>query len=300
MAVRHFDGIDDEITVDVGAVDDFAAYTWATIVQLAQSEAGGLITARTAGSVSRWHVNPFTNDQVFWSSQNGGFDGSGITLSYAVWMLLAVSKPSGANVARFHFYNFDTDTWSHADGDNGNFGSLGADVDTITHGTWDLDDEYSEHDLAVTGVWDSALSDGALEGLTTSLDDWVAAGPAALWAFNQADVGDPVLDLTEGGADQTAIVGTTVVTDDDPPGFDFGDDTPEIAVDFPIEVSFAAELSATNALAVDFPIEVSLAARLSDPSAVRSPVLAATGEHDRLLTAAGAHGALVASGSHST
>lgn len=59
-------------------------------------------------------------------------------------------------------------------------------------------------------------------GLHTAAANWLSNNPSAFWLFNQAATSTPVDDLsTTGTADQTSITGTTVITGDDPPGFDF-------------------------------------------------------------------------------
>jgi hypothetical protein len=61
------------------------------------------------------------------------------------------------------------------------------------------------------------------------MDDWLAGNPAAAWQFNQASTSDSVTDLTGGGADQTGISGTTVVTD--PVGWTYHTGTPTVVPD---------------------------------------------------------------------
>ena len=216
--VRHFDGVDDEVVTAAGALGDFPEYTWATIVRLDHNEAGGLITGRN-GVSDVWHVNPFTDDHFWWAAP-GGFDHSqSVLLEYGEWLLLAVTKPLGTTNARFHMYRYTTTLWDRDDGTNSNFTTLGAGVDSVHHGSWDLDDEYSESDLLVTALWDRALSDGELDGLTADLEDWLASGPAVAWGFNQGATSTAVVDLTGGGANETSLVGTTVLDDAGPAAF---------------------------------------------------------------------------------
>jgi hypothetical protein len=75
--------------------------------------------------------------------------------------------------------------------------------------------------LAALAVYDTNLSDAAIEALSVGLQAMLDAEPLGLWAFNQDAVTTAVDDLTENGADQTARTGTAVITDDDPPEFDF-------------------------------------------------------------------------------
>jgi hypothetical protein len=83
--------------------------------------------------------------------------------------------------------------------------------------------------MAVAAVWNVALSDVQVQALSTNLKtaDWlntslVGTAPQGLWEFNQASTGTAIQDLTGGGANQSAITGTTVTTGDDPPGWTFG------------------------------------------------------------------------------
>src|SRR5690606_36797945 len=82
--------------------------------------------------------------------------------------------------------------------------------------------------IDMRAVWADRVpfaSDTAVQyaGLQQSLDAWFDADPDALWAFNQESAADPVDDLV-GDAHQISRTGTAVVTGDDPPGFDWGDE----------------------------------------------------------------------------
>ena len=55
---------------------------------------------------------------------------------------------------------------------------------------------------------------------TTIEQGWAALDPVGLWDFKQASVGEPVLDLTGNGADQTAILDTEVGEDELPLSYD--------------------------------------------------------------------------------
>jgi hypothetical protein len=101
-------------------------------------------------------------------------------------------------------------------------------------------------DVAVVGICGAVWSDGQFETLMTSLADWVTlmgADPAVLWAFDQADVSIPVVDVLGGGGDQTAISGTTVTTD--PPGFSYALGTPVTATLSGISPATLGALSVT-------------------------------------------------------
>jgi hypothetical protein len=164
-----------------------------------------------------------------YSGNNMGMDSSGIEYSAGVnwqvaddWCLVAWTKPGATGTLRGHKYVFDTDTWTHTDGDS-------ADDDSVTLtdveiGRWYGDSSTFSGRMALIGAWKSELSDGTLEGLTDNLQQWIDASPDALWRLDQSTVNDDVVDETGNGADQTARSGTSVVTDDDP-DFVFGEVT---------------------------------------------------------------------------
>jgi hypothetical protein len=139
--------------------------------------------------------------------------------------------PAGVGVTpRFHLYDFGTDTWDHVNA-SGTVNDLAGDVTiaNIRIGRY-ADTEYLDALLAAGGVYHANLSDADFETMPAGIQAMLDLDPVALWAFNQDSVEDPVLDLTDNGHDQTAITGTAVVTDDDPPGFDFelgGEPEPE-------------------------------------------------------------------------
>jgi hypothetical protein len=78
--------------------------------------------------------------------------------------------------------------------------------------------------LAVAAIFNSALSDVALESIETTpaTTTVYALAPQGLWEFTQAAVSTAVVDLMGNGSDETIRSGTTVVGGDDPSGWTFG------------------------------------------------------------------------------
>jgi hypothetical protein len=215
---RTFDGDDDYIQLSTGALAtvDGGPLTVAAIVR-ARSTVGATVYAGTSPTSVRWSCELFGG--TWFVSNNGG-----VASMFAVrddeWVLIAHTKADGSVVPREHEYRYATETWAHADTgasvpDGGAPGVGGA----IVLGRWESD--FLAGELVAAAVWDRELSDGDLEALTDSLAAWEASTPTALWALNQADVGDPVEDLTGGGADQSVIVGTAVSAEE-PPGWSYG------------------------------------------------------------------------------
>lgn len=162
-------------------------------------------------------LNPFFDGRVYFATSGSGPATETYTASDG-WRLLAVTKADGSSTVRGHSYDYGDQAWTHTDystkGDSTN-----GPVTTVQVGRNNGFNEYLNADLAVVGVWGSVLTDNQLEGLTDALIDWVTLSPAALWAFNQSSVASDVLDISGGGADQSSITGTSVVSD--PPGFDY-------------------------------------------------------------------------------
>lgn len=215
---RAFDGVDDFIQFSTGAVAavDGGPITLAIILK-AKNTAGAGIFAGTSVSNVVWSMELFGG--TWFASYNGG-----VSSLYGVrdeeWVLLAFTKASGSDTPREHEYRYNTDTWAHAASASAvNDGGVPGAGGVLTVARWST--AYLEGNIAVAGIWSSVLSDGDLETLTEQLSAWEDLSPAVLWAFNQDDVGDPVQDLTGGGANQTAITGTTVSADE-PPGFSYG------------------------------------------------------------------------------
>lgn len=282
MAVREFDGVDDVIAAAVGGCASIGAgpFTVAWLVKLTANDGAPVYFGPASGGSSavRFVATPFGTN---WDgTTNGSTYQSFVGRTLSEWTLVAVSKAAGSATPRAHRYNYTAATWTHADA-TGALPDATAAAETIRFGHFRNESQFLDGRLAVVGAWDTVLSDGAVEGLTDALSAWVASAPVGLWAFNQDDVGDPVLDLTDGGADQASITGTTVVTGDDPPGFDFALDVPpaEITVDVPVTVALATTtarpsevdtghavgltLATTTAraseVATDHPVDVTLA-----------------------------------------
>lgn len=216
---RSFDtGNGTKIIVAPGALvnHDAGPTTIVTLFHPNSFQPGGIIRAFTepAGEGSGgWAINPYFDGTYF--TAEGGF----VFRSYIApgWQILAFSKAAGTAAVVASLYDYGTDTWDHD--------TLGTLNDKP--GPWGsfrlgsfLDHEYTRGDFAAIGVWDAVLTPTELEGMTTSLAAWAALNPSALWAFNQASVTDPVLDLTGNGADETHRT-ATAVSANEPPGWSY-------------------------------------------------------------------------------
>lgn len=160
-----------------------------------------------AGTSASWSL--FTaSQQVF---ADGDFGSGGPQLSDKdTWYVTGVTKASGSAAYRYHVRPIGG-TWTHVDSGTTADGPGGTDSVLFGQGPTRNNGKFQ---IAAAAVFAGAMSDQDIESaLTDDMADWMAAQPLAAWQFNQATVGDDVTDLTGGGADQTAISGTTVVGD---------------------------------------------------------------------------------------
>lgn len=225
MAVRRFDAnVGDFITLSIGDLGTFheGAFTVAALVKK-ETDGGFLpmVSAETAADSSRRSL--WTTSADLLMSNTGGFNiNTAVTFTQADgWAVVAVTKGTGEVLTRGH-KGVLGGAWTHDDGDQGFDEAPG--TQTLTNvklGSWQ-DGAHWHGLIAVVAMWSgTALADEIFEaGFTTGVGAWLAAEPTAMWLLNQDDTATEVEDLV-GDADQTAIDGTSVEDDDDPPGFSF-------------------------------------------------------------------------------
>lgn len=128
------------------------------------------------------------------------------------WCLLVVTKASGTSTPRGHKYVYATDTWTHADASS----TVGGDSSDLTagrvqFGRWGTGDPV-DGDYQAAGVWKRQLGDAEVETLAHSLQSWYASAPNGLWLLDQSATTQNVIDSTGLGANQQALVGTSVAS----------------------------------------------------------------------------------------
>jgi hypothetical protein len=221
MAVREFNGTSDRIILDPG---DLSVWTGAGMsAALVKRAASSEMTPYSVHTSTTEFYGPDYEAGVTDILTDTGFSTVGSAIPVNVWVLVIFTKASGSATPRLHTYNYNTDTWAHANLGTAlaDSGPAGADGE-IHLGDWDSSLWFSGLEAAV-GFWSDTPDDATIEaaGLETALQSWLDFGtPLAVWGLDQASTATAVEDLT-GGADQTSISGTTVEAADDPPGFDF-------------------------------------------------------------------------------
>jgi hypothetical protein len=225
MAVRVFDGVDDVLVLDEGALDTIlnGAFTIAALFKRSGSTSDGtqfLISLDAGVNASQRGCVSISSGSAIQLTVNGVTRTFGLTISDNVWYLVVVKKAAGTATPRANLWSYGTDSWAGwANGSD----TLDADATALVEvrlgngpGGFPLNGK-----MAGAVVYSSALSDADGETLEDAAQHWADLSPAAMWRLNQASTSTAVEDDTAGGADQTSLTGTTVDTGDDPDPFDF-------------------------------------------------------------------------------
>lgn len=216
---RSFDGIDDRIKLAIGNAQNGGYGTLAAIVK------------RGANSVTQNIViveNSTASAGVEWSIRNTGvlalWTGASTrrttTLTFTVadgWCLLVAKKDTGTATARFGKYVYSTDTWTWENAGDGTQGNWSTSLTTpdVVIGAYDggAPGSFFTGDIAAVGIWGgSVLTDAEAQSLPFSLDAWFQEQPTGLWLLDQAATSQKVNDQSGGGANESALTGTTVGT----------------------------------------------------------------------------------------
>jgi hypothetical protein len=213
---RTFDGTDDVISLAPGNGNfAFGPATFAIILKRNGTTDETPFAGYDGASTLTWYMgidDSGAGNDLFIDIPDIGFRLAPTTVVTNAnnWVLVAITKDAGSATPRFHKYVYDTTTWTHENGTAIASGPATSDRFQVGAGAGD----FYQGDILIAGLWNEVLDDATLEGMTDSLSQWEATNPDGLWRFDQDDVGDPVLDLTGGGADQTSITGTAVGTED--------------------------------------------------------------------------------------
>jgi hypothetical protein len=239
VTVRNFDGTTDVIVLAIGAMStqSIGPSTFAILVKPQENTDNGIVSIGNAfgtgtssfgqGKMTLWPGNSTSSGiHVGLNSSTDTTQATVLTGTADGWVIIVVTKASGTAAPRVHKRVLSSATTSRANTGTAVANFAFAGTDTIVFGKDEFVNKYTMR-LATAGFWNVAMSDAQVDALWTNLrtSDWyghAAGAPVALWDFNQTGNGTPVQDLMGGGANQTTIAGTSVVSGDDPPGWVFG------------------------------------------------------------------------------
>jgi hypothetical protein len=211
---RSFNGSSAFITPSVGGLSAIGASTPTTIAAIVK------LNDTTDGAVVYCATSTIGNPTCFLECFGGNWtystNSSTVPNLFAAatadnWTLIVGSKAGGSATPRGHKYVYDTNTWTHANGDDST-GNGAGNTANVRIGRWGSASEYFNGDIAIAAVWNRVLSDAEVENLAFSFQAWVAAAPIAGWLLDQSATSQTLVDWTGGGANESAITGTSVAT----------------------------------------------------------------------------------------
>lgn len=205
------DGFDHWFTASPGAVTtDGGPITVMSLVYPINGNCG-LLAGMTAASAYEWEIN---GDTSKWFG-TGDFSGLA-TMTLNTWQWIGYSKATGSAAMRWHnqiYSGGSWGTWAHT------AGSVIADGASATdHLQYGLSHQRTQGRRFIDAVWNTVLTDLAVEAACVTGNSLMAATPAACWQCNLSPAGG-LIDLTGGGANSTGLTGTapTLDTTQEPP-----------------------------------------------------------------------------------
>lgn len=134
---------------------------------------------------------------------------AGTITSSTGWVCCVITKPAGTTAAKFHWYPYATNTWTH-DLPVNTAGNASPATSSAFGVRQDTSAAFFNGDIAMGAVWGAELTSAQTEALAFSLPAWFQVQPNGLWLLDQASTSMLVGDLTGNGANQSGITGTSV------------------------------------------------------------------------------------------
>lgn len=219
---RLFDGTDDKITLGIGGLSAVTLVSTRIAVFRLNSTANGGLIATATNAVAQASYFSISSSQIFYGGSGTGSATSTFTVTpSAGWVLVSASKAAGTGPVTFRKYDYATGTWTHEGGAGSVTDGIAAGAGgTVKLGSYfDGTSPFLNGEMAAAAVYGRVLTQAEIENLAHSLAAWRDAGPAGMWVLDQDAVSQPVYDWSGGGANQTAIVGTSAAATSSPVGY---------------------------------------------------------------------------------
>jgi hypothetical protein len=203
-------GSSEKVDVAVGSLTAFPGFTMAALMRLNVDAA--TYPVRIATSANATVIGLRVTPTTFGVSVDGAVSATssfGLTTADG-WCLIVATKASGTAIPVVHKYRYATAslTTMSASANRGNPTGIPS---YVTFGRLTTT-EFLSGDIAAAAIWQRQLSATEVALLPHALSAWISRRPSAMWLFDQASSLTPVLDITGGGANQTAITGTSVAS----------------------------------------------------------------------------------------
>jgi hypothetical protein len=142
----------------------------------------------------------------------GGSSTSITSLTLGEWYLIGCSKAAGTVAPRHHIYRYSDGTFVHENNAatvaDWSLPATSTFLGALAGGTLN----FWDGDIETVGFWNRVLTDAEFENLPFTLAAWYASAPVGLWALDQSATAQKTVDLSGGGANESAITGTSVST----------------------------------------------------------------------------------------
>ncbi len=216
MSVRHFTAASSEkITLSLGALGfAFGPGTIAAIVRPATLSLQIAVSAGATNAVSYMLSVPNAGTGKVGLILNNTATVSLTSIVANQWYLAAATKATGTVAPRFHIYDYSAVTWVHENSAS-TIANSSVPITRGQIGSTPAGAGLANNDIAAAGVWNVELTDLQVESLLLFNPVVPAKG---LWSLNQDVTGGTLADISGGGANQSAIVGTSVTAVTQPVG----------------------------------------------------------------------------------
>lgn len=205
MSVRHFTSASSEkITTALGGLNfAFGPGTVAGVVKPTTIANTRFVSASTT-IANGWSFGISAAGVL--SLACGSSVAVGVTaLTAGNWYLAAATKATGTVAPRYHIYDYAAATWVH-ENSAATEANSSVPITAGKIGCSPASNLFWNGDVAAVGVWNIVLSDTEVQNLLLFLPQV----SKALWRLNQDVTTENVNDLSGNGADQNAIVGTSI------------------------------------------------------------------------------------------
>lgn len=217
---RRFNGTSDFITFGPGSIGTAIAYGTIAVLIRCTNDTSYMAACSVESSTSTliYELERADNTQLNVATLNT--NGSGCQSSntgpyWTVadgWVLMVVKKTNGNQTPAFWKGTLGG-TWTSSAG-LASLANTSGTVSKILLGSEGGAGDFWAGDIAMAAVWkDVALSDANIQTLHISKSTWTGLSPTWCVSCDQASTATTITDLTGGGGNQTAITGTSVVSD---------------------------------------------------------------------------------------
>ena len=213
-----FDGSDDRIVI--GGLPSSLGSGAITILAIVKADAWN-----SYQQIQAWNaidaglmVNNNSPENLAAGPMTGNNASSQFTMTELGWVLIGWCKAAGTVVPQFHKYVYATNAWIHSPSTGNNPADNLPALTSMWIGESSAFPGSGFHDgnILTFGIWNSKLSDAAVEALAFSKQAWIDSAPAVGIRFDSASAISG--GVFAGTATQTSRTGTTLDVGDAPTG----------------------------------------------------------------------------------